>query len=70
MRDHVLGGSLKGIREGHLDEDVLLLYAHADDVVTLLLVCEHADSKGDKAKALAKLVRSLRSERGDPKATP
>jgi addiction module RelE/StbE family toxin len=67
MKDHVLGGNLKGIRECHLDGDVLLLYTHADDLVTLLLVCQHADLKGSKAKELAarirQLIRDLEEER-------
>jgi addiction module RelE/StbE family toxin len=59
MKDHVLGGNLKGIRECHLDNDVLLLYTHADDVVHLLLVCNHDDIKGDRAKELSKLISKL-----------
>lgn len=63
IRDHVLSGKLQGIRECHLAPDVLLLYTHKDDVVTLLLVCEHGDLKsGDKAKELAKTVARLISE--------
>jgi addiction module RelE/StbE family toxin len=56
MKDHVLDGSLSGVRECHLYDNVLLLYTHKDDLITLLLVCEHADLKGPKAKALAKLL--------------
>lgn len=58
MKDHVLIGPLKGIRECHLDDDVLLLYTHKDDLVHLLLVCGHSDIKGTKAKVIAKLIRS------------
>lgn len=32
MKDHKLEGRLDGIRECHLAPDVLLLYAHEDDV--------------------------------------
>jgi addiction module RelE/StbE family toxin len=62
MRDHVLDGKLKGIRECHLAPDVLMLYTHKDDVVTLLLVCQHDDIKGDKGKETAKTIARLSSE--------
>jgi addiction module RelE/StbE family toxin len=60
MRDHVLGGQLHGIRECHLAGDVLLLYTHGDDIVKLLLVCEHNDLKGKKGKELAKHLARLK----------
>src|SRR5271170_5602946 len=57
MKDHVLRGNLRGIRECHLDHDVLLLYTHENDLVYLLLICKHTDIKGPKAKEMTKLIR-------------
>jgi addiction module RelE/StbE family toxin len=57
MQDHVLDGPLKGIRECHLAANILLLYTHKDDIVKLLLVCEHSDLKGKKGKKLAKRLK-------------
>lgn len=39
MRDHKLRGRLVGISECHLAHDVLLIYTHKDDVITLLDCC-------------------------------
>jgi addiction module RelE/StbE family toxin len=59
FRDHALHGVLAGVRECHLAHDILLLYTHKDDVVRLLLVCDHdALQRGSKAKATAARVRS------------
>jgi addiction module RelE/StbE family toxin len=57
FKDHALSGALRGIRECHLAHDILLLYVHENDVVHLLLVCNHAMMKGTKARATAKKVR-------------
>jgi|SRR5665213_2997847 len=43
FQDHVLTGPLAGIRECHLAHDVLLLYTHADDLVTMFIICNHDD---------------------------
>jgi addiction module RelE/StbE family toxin len=59
MRDHVLDGPLKGVRECHLESDVLLLYTHKSDLVHLLLVCEHADLKGRRGRELATTIRRI-----------
>jgi mRNA interferase YafQ len=59
MQDHVLGGALQGIRECHLADDILLLYTHERDLVYLLLVCNHRDIKGPKAKEMAKRIKKL-----------
>ncbi len=37
-RDHELKGKFKGIRECHVQNDVLLLYTKHEDVLVLLLV--------------------------------
>ena len=37
-RDHELKGEFKGIRECHVQNDILLLYTKQDDVLVLLLV--------------------------------
>lgn len=50
MNDHVLKGALDGIRECHLAADVLLLYRHEDDIVSMLKVCRHADLYGKRGK--------------------
>jgi len=62
MRDHSLSGRLAGIRECHLDDDVLLLYTHKDNVVSLLLVCAHDDLCGPREKALSKRINRLQAQ--------
>lgn len=57
MRDHALGGALAGFKECHLDGDVLLVYTHENDVVTLYIVCDHETLSN--SKALAKRLRKL-----------
>jgi addiction module RelE/StbE family toxin len=52
MKDHVLQGKLDGIRECHLSGNILLLYTHANDVVSLLAVCSH-----DELKTVKKAIR-------------
>ena len=37
-RDHELKGEFKGIRECHVQNNILLLYTKQDDVLVLLLV--------------------------------
>ena len=37
-KDHELKGEFKGIRECHVQNDILLLYTKQDDVLVLLLV--------------------------------
>jgi mRNA interferase YafQ len=59
MKDHVLQGKLAGIRECHLDDDVLLLYLHQDDVVTLLHICRHEDLHGKRGKQIAAYISQL-----------
>lgn len=62
MRDHKLDFNLKGIRECHLADDVLLLYEHEDDVVKMLYICRHEDLYGKRGKQLAAKLRELRIE--------
>lgn len=59
MKDHVLQGTLDGIRECHLDDDVLLLYTHQDDLVTMLCICRHEDLYGRRGKQLATNIGRL-----------
>lgn len=55
MKDHKLDGSFKGYMECHLDNDVLLIYKPLPNgAIKLFRICDHADLKGPKAKALAK----------------
>ena len=54
MKDHKLTGALLDYKECHLDSNALLLYTHADDVVTLYAVCTHDDIEGKGSKAMAK----------------
>ena len=55
MQDHGLTGNLAGVRECHLGQDVLLLYTHKDDVVTLLRVCRHSDLHEMTARRLLRV---------------
>lgn len=57
MRDHSLDGSLSWLRECHLDGNILLLYTHENDVVTLYRVCTHADIRGKQGAKLAALLK-------------
>jgi addiction module RelE/StbE family toxin len=58
MKDHNLGGPLKGFSECHLDGDVLLIYKPAPNgAIKLFRVCTHADLKGPKAKILARQLK-------------
>ena len=59
MQDHVLDGKLKGIRECHLDHDVLLLYTHEGDIVRMLYICQHEDLYGRRSKRLAAFIKDL-----------
>jgi addiction module RelE/StbE family toxin len=59
MKDHVLDGKLKGIRECHLAPDVLLLYTHEGDTVRMLYICQHEDLYGKRAKQIAALIKEL-----------
>jgi mRNA-degrading endonuclease YafQ of YafQ-DinJ toxin-antitoxin module len=62
MQDHKLDFGLKGIRECHLADDVLLLYEHKDDVVSMLYICRHDDLYGRRAKQLATRIKKLLEE--------
>ena len=39
--DHALRGRLDGFRECHLDQNVLLLYTDKNDLITLIVMCNH-----------------------------
>ena len=43
FKDHTLRGKLDGFRECHLDQNVLLLYTDKNDLVMLIVVCNHDD---------------------------
>jgi addiction module RelE/StbE family toxin len=60
FEDHALAGTLDGMRECHLAHDILLLYTHENDLVRLILVCNHDAMSGKKAKRLKNKVRRLR----------
>jgi mRNA-degrading endonuclease YafQ of YafQ-DinJ toxin-antitoxin module len=62
MHDHKLDGNLKGIGECHLADDVLLLYEHKKDVVSMLYICRHDDLYGKRAKQLATRLKELIKE--------
>jgi addiction module RelE/StbE family toxin len=58
MKDHKLLGPLKGYMECHLDDDALLIYKPMPNgTIKLFRMCEHADLKGPKAKALVKQLK-------------
>lgn len=55
MKDHKLGGPLKEFMDCHLDEDVILIYKNkSGGAIKLLLICQHKDLEGPRAKDLAK----------------
>ena len=59
MNDHKLDGPFKGYMECHFDDDVLLIYKPiANGAIKLFRMCTHADLRGPKAKALAKLLKN------------
>jgi mRNA interferase YafQ len=60
FKDHALKGTLDGLRECHLAHDILLLYTHNNDLVRLILVCDHDEMSGTKAKGFKKRVDQLR----------
>lgn len=62
MRDHALTGLLSGFKECHLAGDACLLYTDKGGVVTLILVCDHDDMYGPKAKSMAKRIEPFREE--------
>lgn len=57
MKDHHLRGRLAGFKDCHLASDVILIYRHEDDIVTLCRVCTHADLFGPQEKALARAIK-------------
>lgn len=62
MRDHVLDGKLKGIRECHLSGDILLLYTHKKNVVRMLYICRHSDLYGKRARQLRSQLESVKDD--------
>ncbi len=53
MKDHALKGDKKGLWECHLLSDVLLVYLRQQDMIKLLLVCNHDELfRRDTAKKL------------------
>lgn len=59
FRDHSLGGPLAGFKECHLADDVLLVYTHENDKVSLYRVCSHDELYNP---AFTKDMRKKRSE--------
>ena len=57
MRDHKLRGRLVGISECHLAHDVLLIYTHKDDVITLLDCCTHDELTRDRGAHIRNSLR-------------
>jgi len=60
MWDHGLRGSLAGVEECHLANDVLLVYTHKDDVVTLLDCCTHEELDRSGSTVIKKRLRLAR----------
>jgi addiction module RelE/StbE family toxin len=60
LRDHTLGGRLKNFRQCHLAGDACLIYTDRNDVITLVIVCDHDDLAGGKEKALARKLTPFR----------
>jgi mRNA interferase YafQ len=58
MKDHALKGKLSDYRECHLAPNILLIYQHANKVLSFLHICEHDDLGGGKAASLAKKIKS------------
>ena len=57
MSDHKLDGPLKGYMDCHLDNDVILIYKPmAHGAIKLLIVCQHKDLTGPRAKTLKKKI--------------
>ena len=59
MKDHALKGGLAGTRECHLAADILLLYTHEDDLLTMLKICRHDGLYGKRGTATKRQVRKL-----------
>jgi addiction module RelE/StbE family toxin len=57
MRDHALQGDLDGFRECHLAGDVLLIYTHENNVVTMIKICRHTDLYGKGAAAIKRAAK-------------
>lgn len=62
MRDHALTGLLSGFKECHLAGDACLIYTDKGGAVTLILVCDHDDMYGPKAKSMVKRIEPFREE--------
>jgi len=63
MQDHKLHFRLKGFSECHLAPDVLLVYTHENDVVTLLDCCTHAELQGDSGERRIRAARRIATAR-------
>jgi addiction module RelE/StbE family toxin len=60
MSDHSLDGALSDFRECHLSGNVLLIYTHENDLVTLYRVCDHDAIRGKRGSQLAKDMKRKR----------
>jgi addiction module RelE/StbE family toxin len=58
MKDHKLDGPFRGFYDCHLADDAILLYRPLPDGgIKLITMCEHADLRGPRAKALVKRIK-------------
>jgi mRNA-degrading endonuclease YafQ of YafQ-DinJ toxin-antitoxin module len=57
MNDHALGGAFSEFKECHLAGNVLLLYTHKGDLITLYRVCTHDDIHGKRGARYARTLR-------------
>jgi mRNA-degrading endonuclease YafQ of YafQ-DinJ toxin-antitoxin module len=55
--EHKLNPPFEGLSECHLAGDSCLVFKDKGDTVQLLLVCNHDELRGKKAKALAKKLK-------------
>jgi len=62
MKDHRLNPPLNDYRECHLSDDILLLYTHKGNVVTLLKICNHDDIHGKRGQNLQKTLKFIQSQ--------
>jgi len=59
MNDARLNAPLEDYRHCHLGEDIILIYTHEGDDVTLYTVCQHDELTGKRAKSMAKRLDQL-----------
>jgi mRNA-degrading endonuclease YafQ of YafQ-DinJ toxin-antitoxin module len=67
MRDHKLHGGLRGLSECHLAYDVLLIYTHANDVVTMIDCCTHEELASDAGIQIIRRAVRVAKKRATPR---